>query len=151
MNRKELLALYTHFQYPQPDRSLCNVDKCHIAAHLEEILSVSSAGSKPLQSPSLLPAQVSPRRKTFSILSRIEASAILVAFAPSSMRKIFQYPQPDRSLCNRRYASGGKGVVGPLYLARPFPGPLSASIFRAFAFCSIHKTGLFRKSVFAKK
>src|SRR5579875_2811925 len=76
MNRKELLALYTHFQYPQPDRSLCNVDKCHIAAHLEEILSVSSAGSKPLQSPSLLPAQVSPRRKTFSILSRIEASAI---------------------------------------------------------------------------
>ncbi len=64
-------------------------------------LSVSSSGSKPLQrsSSSMKPRSLRP----FSILKRIEASATLPGTRSADFLSLrsFQYPQADRSLCNR--------------------------------------------------
>src|SRR5579875_3386223 len=90
-------------------------------------LSVSSGGSKPLQF-TRSPTAKNPRKAAFSILRRIEASAIMTTRTETQNPKFlsvssggskplqfviiqpdkcldfwhFQYPQADRSLCNSR-------------------------------------------------
>src|SRR5579875_1322293 len=64
--------VHNNFQYPQSDRSLCRMiwaQRCF----RRSVLSVSSVGSKPL--PRRMTAMAWSSSSSFSILSRIEASA----------------------------------------------------------------------------
>src|SRR5579883_177685 len=72
----------SNFQYPQSDRSLCRATPA---------------------------ARLARKSATFSILSRIEASA--AAMILSSLRRMsnFQYPQSDRSLCRCEWSPARLG------------------------------------------
>jgi len=91
---------YRNFQYPQPDRVVCNPRPRFLRPSIRDDLSVSATGSSGLQPPAS--SRLTTCRLSFSIRNRIEWSATASSIVLSQAHCPFQYPQPDRVVCNAR-------------------------------------------------
>src|SRR5579875_1755157 len=85
------------FQYPQSDRSLCRPHGGGYGPNRKRTFSILSR----IEASAALASATSAgsRRAPFSILSRIEASAACLCAKRYLWTPNFQYPQSDRSLC----------------------------------------------------
>ena len=93
-------ARQRHFQYPQSDRALCNRRNSPPGCTAPK-LSVSPIGSSPLQ---LLELPLVQEREWQLSVSPIGSSPLQhpTAIYCNPVIHLFQYPQSDRALCNKR-------------------------------------------------